>query len=56
MVRCFWFCHGFVYFCVVLKLLKIFNVSAWGFLKAKVSAVANLHHILELGRAAPQVI
>lgn len=45
-VRCFGFCHGFVYFHVILKLLKIFTVSTWGFLRAKASALASLHHVL----------
>lgn len=30
-----------VYFCVILKLLKIFNVPTWGVLKAKASAWGN---------------
>lgn len=40
---------------MILKLLKICNVSTWGFLKAKASAVASLHHICDLGEATPQV-
>lgn len=50
----FGICHEFVYLCVIFELLKIFNVSMWGVLKAKASAVAA--SCAGLGKAAPQEI
>lgn len=55
-MRCFGVCHEFVYLFVIFKLLHIFNVPTWAVLKAKASAVAALHLVLGLGRAAPQEI